>query len=252
MGIARITEPGPGRPWVIAHRGARSNCPPGNTLEAFDEALRLGADAIEMDVRRLGCGTLVTHHDAEVGERSLASMNYGNARQRCLAAGYDLPKLDDVVRWAAGKIALDVELKEGGYEGRVLALLDQHMAPDEAVVKSFDHGVVRSCRAMAPHRRTGLLLGTGEPEGLATRLNEMFPAKWVSDLQPAFLGPHHSLVRRPRYVAEAHQRGLPVWVWTVNDAPTMRRMLAHGVDAIISDRPDLVFETMDTYTQELR
>ena len=143
---------------VVAHRGA-SSVAPENTLEAFAKAIELGADMIELDVRRGADGRLVVSHDP--------------------LPAPDVPTLAQAVELCGGRIALDVELKEPGLEDEALRIA----SGADFVVTSFLEEAVAATKRLRPDVRTGLLLRPETPSP---------PVATAAD----FLGPHHALLDR--------------------------------------------------------
>ncbi len=187
---------------VVAHRGA-SLLAPENTLEAYEKAIQVGADMIEFDVRRTVDGVLVAAHDP------LPPTRYEELQPRP-------PRLEEVVAVCAGRIAIDVELKEHGYEEEALRIV----APAEHVVTSFLPEAVAAAKRLRPDVRAGLLLAA----------DAAVPGSGDAD----FLAPHVSLLDRGVDVGDG------VVVWTVNDEPRLRRYLADPrVAAVITDDPVL-------------
>ena len=225
--IRKVTPSRP-RPAVIAHRG---DCAAAheNTIEAFSDAIAAGADGIEFDVRRTADGALVVHHDDAIGGSLLARVDYKACVALTRALGYQLPLLSDVLAAARGRIQLDVELKEGGYEDEVLALLDgAGLSLDEYVVTTFDPPTLLRVRTLAPAIRTGLLLEK-------TDWAQAFDA--VRRSTAHFLAPQWPMIDE-RGLAAAHEHGVPLVVWTVNDPAMMRQLFrAPAVTGVITDRP---------------
>jgi glycerophosphoryl diester phosphodiesterase len=138
-------------PLVIAHRGSTSQAVPENTLPAFAQSLELGADMIELDVRRTRDREAVVVHDARVTGRPVSKLSRTEMAHR---GGVEPPRLDEVLTWAQGRIPVDVELKEGGYADELLPTLTGFAAGGgELLVTSFLDGVLDRFR----HLRTGLL-----------------------------------------------------------------------------------------------
>jgi len=225
--MIRRVMPFPPRPAVIAHRG---DCAAAheNTIDAFRDAIAAGADGIEFDVRRTADARLVVHHDDAIGQSLLARVDYQTAQALAEALGYSLPLLSEVLAVTRGRIQLDVELKEGGYEADVLALLDRAgFALDDYVVTTFDPATLLRVRAVAPTVRTGLLLEK-------TEWGKAFEAFRRSTAH--FLAPHRTMIDEPG-LAAAHEQGVALVAWTVNDPAMMRRLfLAPAVTAVITDR----------------
>ena len=216
-----------GGPLVIAHRGAWDPAPQ-NSIAAFERAVELGADGVELDVRRTADGRLVVAHDQRIGVTPVGRLTAEQLRER-LAPG-QAPDLDDVLAVLSPHRALvDVELKEDGYIGDAMAVVARRLTPDRYVVTSFLDAVLPQVRAAVPEARTGLLLAARRPARTLERR--------VEQVAPDFLALHTTLARNG-LLELAARRGLPAWVWTVNEPRLLRTLLADPrVQAIITDRP---------------
>jgi glycerophosphoryl diester phosphodiesterase len=214
-------------PLVVAHRGAWGAAPQ-NSLEAFERAIALGCDGIEIDVRRTADGRLAVVHEARVGGRPVGRLTHEQLRDRMKAG--QAPRLEEVVELAAGRIAVDVELKEDDHVAQAMAIISRRLDPDRYVVTSFRDAVLPQVKRHAPEARTGLLVG---PRLRARELDRR-----VRQAQVDFIAPHAAL-RRRRILAWAADRGMPAWLWTVND-PTALRALRDDVRvaAVITDEPE--------------
>jgi glycerophosphoryl diester phosphodiesterase len=214
-------------PLVVAHRGAwRSGAQ--NSLSAFERAISIGCDAIELDVRRTADGRVVIVHGARIGVRPVARLDHHQLEARMKDG--QAPALERVLELAAGRIALDLELKEDGYVEQVMAIVRKRLAPDQYVVTSFLDSVLPAVKRVCPDARTGLLLSPRR------RVREL--ERRVRETRVDFLAPHASLARGG-LLGWASGRGLPSWVWTVNDLRPLRVLLAdQRVAAVITDRPD--------------
>jgi glycerophosphoryl diester phosphodiesterase len=134
-----------------------------------------------------------------------------------------------MIELAAGRIGLDVELKEEGRVDAALAVLHSRLEPAQYVVTSFLESTLTAVRTLAPETRTGLLIRPGRRP---RRLEERLQAAGIS-----FLAPHASLARAG-LLAWAAQRGLESYLWTVNERRAWRTLLADPrVTALITDRP---------------
>jgi glycerophosphoryl diester phosphodiesterase len=217
---------------VIAHRGASEAEPPGNTLPAFRAAAALGADWVELDVRRTADGGLAVHHDAELADgRPIVALAAADLPS-------EVPSLAAALDACAG-MGVNVEIKNAPVDPdwdesrriaddvvRVLAGRD----PEGLLVTSFDPGTLDRVRALDRRLPTGLLvhpgLGLDDAVALAAERGHRAVHPWDPTVTEAL-------------VSAAHRRGLAVNVWTVNDPGRMRTLAAWGVDGIITDRPDL-------------
>jgi glycerophosphoryl diester phosphodiesterase len=222
-------------PLVVAHRGAWGLSPQ-NSLAAFEEAVQLGCDAIELDVRRTLDGRVVVVHDARSGVRPIAKLTHEELQTR--ARHRHAPALEEVLELVAGRIGVDVELKEDGYVEQAMAIVERHLVPEQYVVTSFRDAVLPTVKRSAPATRTGLLLSPNRQLGQLPRR--------VADTRVDFLAPHARLARAG-LLGWATARELPCWVWTVNDRRALRLLGRDPrVAAVITDRPDRALKERST------
>lgn len=237
------------RPLVIAHRGASADAPD-NSLAAFEVAISAGADVVELDVRRTSDGLLVAHHSARRRGVPLERLTYSELVHR---SRYRPPRLEEVLTICAGRVGVDVEIKESGYETDVLDLVDGRLGLERAVVTSFHAAVIQTVKAIRPGARCGLVVGLG-------RLRAGRSAVERAIVDPAracgadFLAMHqllaglrpHSRSRRQLsspVLRAAADAGLPVAVWTVNGARRLQHFLTDPlVAAVITDIPGTAVE----------
>jgi len=189
----------PHRPSVIAHRGVHTDVNE-NTMEAFELALAAGADMIELDVRRTGDGQLAILHDHAHAGVALDSCSLDEFSER---TSMRPPLLEEVLAWASGRIALDVELKEDGYAEQVLLPLQAFAAAGgELLITSFIDALLARISVLAPDLRLGLLL-----EFTAGRASERARAAGAAAVLPAM-----KLVDE-RLIAELTDADLELIVW---------------------------------------
>jgi glycerophosphoryl diester phosphodiesterase len=214
---------------VIAHRGASSLHPPGNTLEAFAAAGELGADGVELDVHALGDGALGVHHDPTLPDgRALHELR-----------SEDLPAwvpLLEASLFRCEPLDVNVEIKGDGpmalrasLVADTVDLLVRLGSPDRFLITSFDWEIITAARQRAPQVPTGFLtMNDPMVDGLLDR---------IAAAGHCAVNPWNGVVT-PVVVAAAHELGLSVNVWTVDDPARIRELAAMGVDAIITNVPD--------------
>ncbi len=194
---------------------------------------------LELDVRRLADGTLVVHHDADLGHRPLRELDWPVFHEATRLLGYEGLRLEEALEMCAGRIRVDVELKEPGTEADVARIVRERLAPEQAILKSFWDPVVANLRGLLPRYPIGLLLGSDAPMHRMDRhLPHVFPERRLARLRPDFVSPGWQWMRFG-FLRRMRALGYPVLVWTVNDAAMMRDLLAAGAAGIITDRPDL-------------
>lgn len=222
---------------IIAHRGAAGDAKE-NTIESFQRAIALGADMIEFDVRRTKDEVLIAYHDETIQDRPVKELTFESIHRIAEHQGFEIPTVDEVLRFARGMIKLDVEVKEEGYEKEMVELILRYYEEDEFVVTSFLDASLRTVKDNYPRVQVGLILGTSRAS-LRTRISEIFPAKRCNEAKADFLVPHWKLLRLG-FFARPLRHKKPLFVWTVNDVQMIRELLRdRRVDAIVTDRADL-------------
>jgi glycerophosphoryl diester phosphodiesterase len=223
---------------VWAHRGARRQARE-NTVDAFRRALALGADGVELDVRRSDDDQLVVHHDAAARRLGvLAGQPFAAIR----AAHPEIPTLDEALDACAG-VLVNVEVKnfpgEADYDAddRVAALVAEALdrrGGDTVLVSSFNLVTLDRFHRLAPAVPTGFLTLRGfEPDAAVRLAHDRGHAAVHPDVRGLRGG------RAAAFVDAAHHEALRVHVWTVNDPERIRRLAGAGVDAVITDVPDV-------------
>ena len=230
---------------VTAHRGS-SLAAPENTLSAFRQAIEDGADFAELDVQLTADSVVVVMHDADFQRLSgvaqaVSDLTYEEIRALDIGTWFSpefaaeyAPTLQQAMDLARGRIKLNIELKvKGDFTGlveRVVDLIELNEFQQECVITSLDHDAVLAAKELAPDLQVGAIVATAI--GDVTRL----PVDLVSA--------GTQLVSR-HFVRRAHQRGMEVHVWTVNDREQMWTMIEVGVDNIITDVPATVAEVLE-------
>ena len=217
------------RPSVWAHRGA-SRVEPENTLAAFRRARLLGADGVELDVRRLADGTVAVHHDARLADgRLLSQCGRGDLPPM-------VPSLAEALA-ASAALVVNVEVKHDGgppdealVEATLAAIAEWR---GSAILSSFDRATTDLAHRLAPALPVGLLYIGSRAELDPSRLLGA-----LAEVGYSAIHPFDALVDA-ELVGAAHQLGLEVNVWTVDDPRRVQNLAAFGVDAIITNLPDV-------------
>ena len=242
------------RPLNFAHRGASYEAPE-NTLAAFLLAVELGADGIELDVQLSKDGQLVVIHDfvleattdgaGPVRKRTLAELKGLDAGHRFdpAYAGQQIPTLQEVIDAVGHRLLLNIELKtaslrdDGLAEAVVQAIENNHLR-DRTIVSSFNPLALRRVRKLNPGIPIGLLY--------APDLPLLLRRPWARHLlELDAIHPHHSLMD-DKYVPWAREQGYRVHTWTVDDPVKMKHLVRQGVDIVITNRPDLFRQVLQT------
>lgn len=224
---------------VIAHRGASARAPE-NTLLAFRAALSDGADGIELDARLTLDGAVVVMHDDDVarvtnGVGRISEMSFEQLGSVLVRGSEPVPTLVEALEVAAGRIDVVVEIKGAFGGARTIsgdevarAVVPLIAGVPSVLVSSFDPAAVAYVRAVARDIPTAITIGghADLDDTIALALDAGYreihlPEARVSD---AFIG-------------RAHEAGLAVLAFTVNEAGRARELEAMGIDGIFSDDP---------------
>ena len=226
---------------IIAHRGASSYAPE-HTFAAYDLALAMGADALELDLRSTADGVLVVCHDPTLARTAGDPRPVVGMTADALAG---LPPdrrpltLDEVFARYGTRTGywLDVKDLQPAGEDALIALIARHGLKRRVGVQSFDHLVLRRIRRLDRELPVAALY-----RRLRTREEVLSDLGAVAGFASG-IGPHAGVVDAAVVLA-AHARGLAIRPFTVNAAEEADRLLGLGVDALITDVPDRVLDVL--------
>ena len=224
---------------IIAHRGASADAPE-NTLAAMRQAIDYATDWVEIDVQETSDDQVVVFHDSDFMKLAnvdlkiwdatmadLESIDIGSHKDPAFHAER-VPTLAELLTVCKGKTKVVIELKYYGHdkdlEQRVLNIVNGHDMSSDVMYMSLNIKAVNKIKQLDPNCRAGLLLS-------------VLGGK-IQDTKADFLAVNAMFVNRS-FIQRAHASGKEVYVWTINDAVTMSRMIGIGVDGLITDKPDL-------------
>jgi glycerophosphoryl diester phosphodiesterase len=227
-------------PLVIAHRGA-SAYEPENTLRAFALAIEQGAQMIELDLHSTRDGQVVVIHDftldhttnltGRVNQLTLAEIKKADAGK-----GERVPTLDETLDLTLGKVRLYLEIKDPRAATETLRIIRARRRQDDVMLASFDLTLMRQLGEQVRDIELGLILGN-ETFNPAVRWREAFPWLALRRTNYQTLCMHVSLCYG--YLArQVKAKGKKLYVWTVDEETQFARMIARGVDGIVTNRPD--------------
>lgn len=222
------SSPVTNRPRILAHRGA-SGYSLENSLESFRDAIRRGADGVELDVHATRDGGLIVHHDPGIpGLGAIAAATSSAIRTVLLANGEPTPTLAEALA-AIGNAETWIEVKALPEEAdqTLLRTIDAAPAPGRCAVHSFDHRIVGRLGALRPGLRRGILSSAYPSD----------PVALMHSVGATVLWQDWRLIDA-ELVDAVHRKEGEVIAWTVNDADAARRLAALGVDALCGNYPE--------------
>ncbi len=238
------TNPFYNKPLIIAHRGASAYAPE-NTLPAFEKAIELGADAIELDVQLTKDEQVVVFHDYHV-ERTTNGTGFLlthklNKLKRLDAgtwfnkkfAGVRIPTLDEVFAAVGKRVLINIEFKKMPFADKlvdtVLKLIEDYNLQDRCFITSFDPICIAYARVQNPHIPTGFLF------------DKMSDTIWHGEWP--FVLPFWKLVNE-QLLEQANAHNKQLLTWTVNEEADMQRLLQKGIGRIITNVPDRLLKVL--------
>ena len=255
-------------PLVIAHQGG-DGIWPGNTLYAFEKAVEIGADVLEMDAHITQDGEIVLMHDEEVdrttdGTGLIENKTLDELKQLDAAykwsndegktfpyrgQGIRVPTLEELFqKFPQMRYVIEIKLTQNPIDEPLCDLIHKHSMHDKVLIASFHDEAMQNFRQTCPEIATSasrtevrnfVLLGKAFLSG--------FTVPQYQSIQPPY-DPKESLnipIMTARFIREAHAKNIKVEPWTVDDPELMKRYIEWGVDGIMTDRPDLMIEVLN-------
>lgn len=237
-------------PRLTAHRGF-SYAAPENTIYAFEEAIRIGSDYIELDVQQSADGKLVVIHDTTLDRTTdgtgkvsdytyeeLSGLSCGSWFRKGDFSDAGIMLLEEVLELADGEILLNIEIKKDGNEEdtarKAAELLELYDMTDSCYITSFSYQALKAAKKTDSSIKTGLITNVAA-------------AAVYSQLRDIDAVSVNYIFVNQNVVSSAHRSGKQIFVWTVNKSDDIERMISLGVDNIITDRPDIAAETVYSY-----
>ena len=229
---------------VWAHRGA-SGYRPENTMEAFELAIKQGADGIELDVHTSADGELIVIHDETVdrvtdgiglvGEKTLKELKALKVSTQAEPDGiYRIPTLQEVLDLMRGTdLMVNIELKNSicfypGMEEKVLKAVKERKMEEQLIYSSFNHYSLLQLKLLDKDVQTGILFSDGWVN----------PAMYAKNLGINAVHPAVYHLKYPQFREEVKRAGLKMHVWTADKPEHIKLVKEAGAEAVITDYPD--------------
>ncbi len=222
----------------IAHRGAKAY-EPENTLQAFQKALDLNSDGIELDVHLSSDGHIIVIHDETIdrttnGKGLVNDFSLAELKSFLIDEKYQIPTLNEVFDLVDKKCLINIELKGLGTPSKVVQLIEEYISEKNwnynlFIISSFDWNMLEETSKLNPKIQIGVL--TEENLDTALAFAEKIKAKAIN--------PDFQLLNAEN-VKEIQRKGFLVLPWTVNSEKDIQKVKSYNVDGIISDNPDKI------------
>ncbi len=240
------------RPMIIAHRGASAYAPE-NTIAAFKLAVKMGADAIELDVHQTKDGRLVVIHDETIdrttnGNGSVSDFTLDELRKLDAGSWFDpnfegekIPTLEEAIEAVPDTIIIIIELKTGshqspGIEENVIKIIRQNKTANRVILKSFNQEVLQRLRESAPEIPLCYVYAFRIPF-LGMIIDKGISFGSIFNVDVEYLQPHRLLLTK-FFVKKARLRGFKIISWGVNSPQQIMKAINLGVDGIETDYPN--------------
>lgn len=231
-------------PIIVAHRGF-SYIAPENTLSAFESAIQCGAPYFELDVQKSHDLVPIVIHDESLDRTTSCKLTgrideFDAADLKEVTVGYpskfgdqfrneELPTLGNALELAKDRIKVCVEIKTKGIESEIIEEIRSREMTNQVVIFSFIPEVLSTVHALAPELK---ILYLKEHASSAD-------FEFTRSIGAFAMGVGGKTELTPEFIDEAHESDVQIWRWTVDEPEEMIRLIELGIDAIITNRPDL-------------
>jgi glycerophosphoryl diester phosphodiesterase len=229
------------KPLIIAHSGSVEGIG-AESLNSYQAAIEAGVDMVEADIWRTQDGVFVCQHEHRINGTTINELKSSTLPSSTL-------KLEDLLKLIVKKNStIMIDLKEFGYEKEIVQYVLQFLQPTMFVISTLNDETIKVISTNFPEVQVGLSLGKDKPKKLvSTRLSEVFPYSRIKRSGAKFLSVNSKIAAL--FTLKQHKLlGLPIYVWTVDDETTMRRLLNNPkVTGLITNRPLVALKICKEY-----
>ena len=234
------------RPYIVAHRGDSVNCPE-NTMPAFLKAIEEGADFIELDVHETKDGVIVVTHDDGLkritgSSEKVHNLTYEELEKLDAGSWFSeefsyvrISTLDEVLKALKGKALIQIELKPTKYdvdlEQKVVDIINSNDMESDCMITSLDYDALKEVKEIDPDIDVVCVMTV-----VSGNLDDL-------DFADGFSIESNNITRE--IVSKIHADEKEVYSWTVNNKNKVQEMINAGVDGILTDNPEMLFEALD-------
>lgn len=230
---------------IISHRGRTALVDSENTIEAFRSAIEIGVSWIEFDLRRCQDGQIVCYHDEKIDGIEISKLSYARLLAIGKSKGFVIPLFEEAIEFCRGKVRLDIEIKDEGYEDIVIAIARKYLNYSDFVIKSFNDSSVIRLKKVDPNIKTGLLIGRLPPTSIwGIVLFHILPEYRVLRTGADFVSPNYRLLKLG-FLWRMKRIDKEVYIWTINRESLLTKFMTNtSIAAIITDRPELAMKIL--------
>lgn len=231
----------------IAHRGFSSKAPE-NSIEAFKKAAKSKIDMVEFDVHETKDGKLIVMHDETLnrttdGKGFIKELTLNEIRKFHEPNGEPVPTIEEVIKILKDKCGINIEVKDEQLANKILQIIKKEKMGKRVIISSVHSDVIKTIKEKEPEIKTAwLVTETRWKLAVLYSLRFLLPyilVKMAKKMKADSIGLQYQLVT-DKLVKGLHKNNLSIGVWTVNNKKDIKKMQLLGVDAIISDEPELL------------
>ncbi len=217
---------------TIAHRGASAQAPE-NTLLAIKKALEMKAGMIEIDVHKCLTGEIIIFHDEKINGKKISLMPFSEIKKITLEQKQKIPLLEEAIELINKKAILNIEIKGNNTAEKTVSIIQKYISKGwsykDFIITSFTHKDLRKIKSSDQKINTGLIF-RGIPFGHVWFAKKFRCSAIIS----------HRYYTTEWLVKRAHNNGMKIFVWTVNEEKEIKFFKDIKVDGIITDYPDKI------------
>lgn len=220
------------KPLIIAHRGG-SLIARENTISAYKKSIELSVDIVETDVRETSDGYIVSFHDTNLERLANTKGEIKDFTLEELKKIYpEMPTLEEVLNFCKGRVPVIIEVKEKGFEKKLVKIIEEEKILNEVIILSFKEDVIKKIKELNSEIHVGNLVRVN----LLSVNIENFVEKTL-ELNAKVLCLNFNGFTK-KLLEKCHENKVALWLWTVNTQELMKEFIEYGVDGIITDVPD--------------
>jgi glycerophosphoryl diester phosphodiesterase len=222
---------------IVGHRGGTEFFHE-NTMEAFEKAIKIGADYFELDIQKTKDNKIVCFHDFEVQNKKVYEITHEELKN---LSGIDVPLLEETLQLAKGKIKILCEIKNKGYEKQAIDIIKQHFDYKDIIVVSFIDEVLIKTNKLDRSIKTGLIIGKKKFFKILKDLFMFYRMRKckTQNLMLSYIYTKFGIATIAKYF------NIKVFVWTVDEpVQILKHFKNKNIYAVITNKPALAIKLL--------